>query len=238
MGRSLLRSRRRKGPQLRGIRQAAARAEHSVGQACPLRRAGYGRQLDTAPRRHTPEVGAGWSSDHVRICAGGAPKGASLPRLRHAAAEVLRFRSCISFPPSRSIPLHAVRTAAGPGPQAAGPFLRAYPACAPAPVCARLAPARFAHLIARARQRTHFARPFPPGLFSAPAIASLCRRAKRRPRGAAPLHSSYTTFSPVKPLGGENMKIFLISCWKPNGARAGAMDGPRLPLGGGGDGFG
>ena len=33
---------------------------------------------------------------------------------------------------------------------------------------AHLAPARFAHLIARARRRTHFSCPFPPGLFSGP----------------------------------------------------------------------
>ena len=33
---------------------------------------------------------------------------------------------------------------------------------------ARPAPARFAHLTARARRRTHLARPFPPGFFSAP----------------------------------------------------------------------
>ncbi len=38
----------------------------------------------------------------------------------HAAAEALRFRSCISLPPSRSVALHSVRVAAGP-------FLRAYP---------------------------------------------------------------------------------------------------------------
>ena len=78
-------------------------------------------------------------------------------------------------PPSRSVPLPSLRAAAGP-------FLRAYPACAPLRGRARLAPARFARLIARARRRTHVSRSFPPGLFSAPAIASLCRKAERRPR--------------------------------------------------------
>ena len=34
----------------------------------------------TAIRRQVPEVGAGWSNDHVRICAGVAGKQASLPR--------------------------------------------------------------------------------------------------------------------------------------------------------------
>ena len=32
--------------------------------------------------RQSPEVGAGWSSDHVRICAAGAGQPASLPRLK------------------------------------------------------------------------------------------------------------------------------------------------------------
>ena len=45
----------------------------------------------------------------------------------------------------------------------------------------RIAAARLARLIARARRRTHLARRFPPGLFSAPAIA-FCRKAERRPR--------------------------------------------------------
>ena len=143
----------------------------------------------------------------------------------HAAAEGLRFRSCISFlprvpreparhrpgwcvlravaealrlfldivPPFRSMPL-------APPPacrlQAAGQFLRAYPACAPVPARARLAPARFAHLIARARRRTHFARPFPPGLFSAPAIASLLQKSeKAAPEAAFSLcHSTTVSF--------------------------------------------
>ena len=112
-------------------------------------------------------------------------------------------------PPSRSVPPPSVRAVAGlDAPWRRDPVLRAFRACAPAPACARLAPARFAHLIARARRRTHVSRPFPPELFSAPAIASLCRRAKRRPQGAASLHPSYTTFSPVKPPDGRNMKIF------------------------------
>ena len=54
------------------------------------------------------------------------------------------------------------------GRSAAGPFLRAYPACAPLRGRARLAPARFAHLIARARRWTHFSRRLPPGLFFGP----------------------------------------------------------------------
>ena len=105
----------------------------------------------------------------------------------HAAAEALRFRSCISFPPLHPVPLHSVHATAGLVAPAAGPFLRAYPACAPVPASARLAPARFAHLIARARRRTHIPRPFPPGLFSAPAIASLRRNRDRgEPHGSTP----------------------------------------------------
>ncbi len=44
------------------------------------------------------------------------------------------------------------------------------------------APARFAHLIARARRRTHLACPFPPGSFSRPQPVAFCRNAERRPR--------------------------------------------------------
>ncbi len=49
----------------------------------------------------------------------------------HAAAEALRFRSCISFPPSRSVPLHSVRAAGLDAPMRRDPFcariLRARP---------------------------------------------------------------------------------------------------------------
>ena len=86
----------------------------------------------------------------------------------HALREALSFRSCISFlhrAPFRSLPSTPRRLG---HPQAAGPFLRAYPARAPVPACTRLAPARFAHLIARARRRTHFACPLPPGSFFGP----------------------------------------------------------------------
>ena len=114
--------------------------------------------------------------------------------------------------PSPSVPFPSVRAAARL-PVAAGPFLRAYPACAPAPVRARLAPARFAHLIARARRRAHLARPFPPGLFSGPSHIPAQKSRKAAPE-AASLHPSYTTFSPVKPPGGRNMKFFLFSCRK------------------------
>ena len=148
---------------------------------------------------------------------------------------------CDSVPAYRSlqrVPLPAVRAAASLGaPQAAGPFLRAYRACAPAPARARLAPARFAHLIARARRRTHFARPFPPGLFSAPA-AFLRRKAERRPPGTASPLPSYTTFSPVKPPGGENVKIFPER--GPSGSKRARpyslnrRPGPRLRAGTGG----
>ncbi len=44
------------------------------------------------------------------------------------------------------------------------------------------APARFVRLIARARRRTHLARPFPPGSFSRPQPVAFCRNAERRPR--------------------------------------------------------
>ena len=46
----------------------------------------------------------------------------------------------------------------------------------------RIAAARLARLIARARRRTHLARPFPPGCFSRPPAIAFCRKAERRPR--------------------------------------------------------
>ena len=59
---------------------------------------------------------------------------------------------------------------------------------------ARLAPARFARLIARARRRTHVSRPLPPGSFAAPA-ALLRRKAERRPQ-EPPLYFHSTTLFP------------------------------------------
>ena len=46
----------------------------------------------------------------------------------------------------------------------------------------RIAAARLARLIARARRRTHLARRFPPGSFSQPPAVAFCRKAERRPR--------------------------------------------------------
>ena len=46
----------------------------------------------------------------------------------------------------------------------------------------RIAAARLARLIARARRQTHLARPFPPGCFSRPPAFAFCRKAERRPR--------------------------------------------------------
>ncbi len=85
-----------------------------------------------------------------------------LPKL---CRSVPAYRSSIAFRSPRRQPAHP-----------AGPFLRAYRACAPAPARARLALARFAHLIARARRRTHFSRWQNRGLFS--------RRRERRNEAA------------------------------------------------------
>ena len=75
-----------------------------------------------------------------------------------------------------------------------GPVSLLPPACGGVPVsrvsrgCARgaaggrIAAARLARLIARARRRTHLARPFPPGSFSRPPAIAFCRNAERRPR--------------------------------------------------------
>ena len=75
-----------------------------------------------------------------------------------------------------------------------GSHFRAYRARPCAGGRARLAPARFARLIARARRRTHVSRPLPPGSFAAPA-ALLRRKAERRPQ-EPPLCSHSTTLFP------------------------------------------
>ena len=49
----------------------------------------------TAVRRQIPEVGAGWFNDHVRICAGGAGKPVSLPRVCRACPTAWRWKSFI-----------------------------------------------------------------------------------------------------------------------------------------------
>ncbi len=100
---------------------------------------------------------------------------------------------CGSIPAYRSLRRVSFRSIPSAPPP--DPFLRANPARAPTPASARLAPARFARLIARARRRTHVSCPFPPGLFSAPAIASLRRKAKRRPRKPPSLYLHSTTLS-------------------------------------------
>ena len=148
--------------------------------------------------------------------------------------EALRFRSCISF--LRRVPFRScsVRAAAGLGdPRAAGQFLRAYPACAPVPARACLAPARFAHLIARARRRAHVSPSFPPEFFSAPAIVSLRRKEKAAPEAAFSLPAFYYTFSPSQAPWREKYEYFsTLSSSRPALAKAGdgasaACPGPR-----------
>ena len=106
----------------------------------------------------------------------------------HAVVVGLHFRSCISLlrrVPFRSLP------------------------CAPPPAWA---PSGGGTLVARARRRAHVSRPFPPGLFSAPAIASLAQKSKKAaPEAAFSLPAFYYTFRPVNPSGGRNMKILLLS---------------------------
>ena len=94
-------------------------------------------------------------------------------RLRISFLHRLSFHSVAFAPPPGWHPLRRV-----PVSRVSRTGVRAL--CPPA----RLAPARFAHLIARARQRTHFPRPFPPELFSSPSRAS-AQKSERRPPGAA-----------------------------------------------------
>ncbi len=104
-------------------------------------------------------------------------------RRRSSAVPFLHIAPSVAF---RSAPLPPPRRRPGRR-RAAGPFF-ARVSCVRARACPRaLAPARFAHLIARARRRAHLAPPFPPGLFSAPALASLRRNRDRgEPHGSTP----------------------------------------------------
>ena len=79
--------------------------------------------------------------------------------------------------------------------------------------------ARFAHLIARARQRTHVSRSFPPGLFSAPALASLSRKAERRPREPPSSTPIVAHFSTGQAPWRVKCEIFLIFCQNSNERR-------------------
>ena len=121
--------------------RAPARAGASCAGAvrapdCPREAAGEGLPLASLPR--TPIRGPlpGFAR-RFRRRAGGKVHGRPLHcvmrcHVPHAAAEALRFRSCISFPPSHSVPLPSVRAAAGLGaPRRRDPFcariLRARP---------------------------------------------------------------------------------------------------------------
>ena len=72
----------------------------------------------------------------------------------------------------------------------------------------RIAAARFARVIARARRRAHLARPFPPGSFSRPPATAFCRNAERRPPGSRLSLLSFYTISPnVKCCWEQKMKL-------------------------------
>ena len=62
----------------------------------------------------------------------------------------------------------------------------------------RIAAARFARLIARARRHTHLARPFPPGSFSRPQPSLSAEKPKGGPGGRLSLLSFYTISPNVK----------------------------------------
>ena len=108
----------------------------------------------------------------------------------------------------------------------------------------RIAAARLARLIARARRRTHLARPFPPGCFSRPPAIAFCRKAERRPPGSRLSLLSFYTIPPnVKPIREHKMKISEIFHQMTVELRAGATPctllrhpGPRLPCSGAGTG--
>ena len=72
-----------------------------------------------------------------------------------------------------------VRLPAPPSCRLRGPVSRVSPARACGRGGGRIAAARFARVIARARRRAHLARPFPPGSFSRPPAMRLRRKGKR-----------------------------------------------------------
>ena len=142
-------------------------------------------------------------------------------RFRRAAGAVLlpgcgegfggggRFRSCV--PPS------------GQRAERDVPVLRAFRVCGRAGPRARIAAARFARVIARARRRTHLARPFPPGSFSRPQPSLSAETPKGGPRGAASLLSFYHTSPQVKPTRKQKMKTPGIVHGLPMEPRPGAV---------------
>ena len=62
------------------VPQAAARIRKAADAVC----------------RQSPEVGAGWFNDHVRICAGGAQQYAFLPQLRGGGSPAMGIPTAIS----------------------------------------------------------------------------------------------------------------------------------------------
>ena len=69
--------------------------------------------------RQSPEVGAGWFNDHVRICAGGAQQCAFLPQQRGVRRNPYSYRNCgaaghaVQFAAHASDPLDRNATASG-----------------------------------------------------------------------------------------------------------------------------
>ena len=95
-----------------------------------------------------------------------------------------------------SVALHSVRAAGGPAPPGGGTlFARVTCVRACAGGRARLAPAWFAHLIARARRRTHVYPSFPPGLFSGPSHCFPAQKSRKAAPGAASLCGYCSAFS-------------------------------------------
>ena len=126
--------------------------------------------------------------------------------VRHAPADVLPSRSCISRLPWHFVPTRSVRPAAARPPGAAGPCFRAYRLCARARAGGRIAAARLVRLIARARRRTHLARRFPPGSFSRPRPSLSAEKPKGGPGSRLSLLSFYTIPPNVKPMREQKMK--------------------------------
>ena len=160
------------------------RAQNASGRNCPAHGAhstGMSRSVMFCHVLHAPGtysvVRSGMVTQPFQAEAPGIPRGA---------------RPCLSsawIPPLDPVSL--------PPPACGGSLFCAFRVCGRAGPRARIAAARFARVIARARRRTHLARRLPPGLFCGPSRSPAQKSRKAAP-GAASLLSFYHTSPQVK----------------------------------------
>ena len=145
---------------------------------------------------------------------GAAPESSTQAAARASAAGGDRLRSCV--PPSRQRAVSLFRASSrGRARGAAG---------------GRIAAARLARLIARARRRTHLARRFPPGLFRGPQPSLSAEKPKGGPGSRLSLLSFYTIPPNVKPVREHKVKLSDIFHEMPAETRSGSTLSVRPSL--------